>query len=280
MTHENNNIDGPSENLSSDERKVAEMLGGLKRVEAPKDFDFHLKARIANGRPSQIRSASFLPILKYAIPLGLILLVGSVVFIYNSYDPLLETAMVPAPESADKPLPVTRLDEPENTVAAVKEPASEPAPRGVEQRDVPVETTDRVPQQIASKKNRVDGGSVDFRLSGAVEPSGGSTDRALNPAPTPRTPTGMQLNPLGVGEALKLIGADAGFENGSWVIKSVAAGGVAARMGMKAGDLLKAIDGSQVMEKTLFPSKFGAKTIKVQRGDKILDLSLAGERKP
>ncbi|MCA1608513.1 MAG: hypothetical protein LC730_03515, partial [Acidobacteria bacterium] len=37
----------PIENLPVEERQIAEMLGGLNRAEAPGDFEFRLKARIA-----------------------------------------------------------------------------------------------------------------------------------------------------------------------------------------------------------------------------------------
>ena len=40
--------------------EIGRLIGGLKRVEAPKDFDFHVRARIAKGRPVE-RTRSWLP---------------------------------------------------------------------------------------------------------------------------------------------------------------------------------------------------------------------------
>ncbi len=281
MTHENHKIGDGATGHTSDEERVAEMLGGLKRIAAPKDFDIRVRARIAQGRPREILRPNFFPILKYAVPLGLFLVFGSVFFIYNSYDPALDQAIVSVPGASDQPGIVNAPDEVPHTAIASRKTAEEPSAGVSEPQDTQGEK--RVPEQepqLAAKVKAADGRSVDFRSSRVTEPRGSFTDRALRPAPTPRTPTGMQLNPLSVSEALKLIGADASFENSSWVIKTVAAGGVAERMGMRSGDRLKAIDGEPVAETTLFPSKFGARTIRVQRSGALLDLSLAGERKP
>ena len=56
--------------------QVSKLLGGLKRIEAPGDFDFRVKARIAAGRPVD-RNVSLLPNwVRFAVPLGLLLLIG------------------------------------------------------------------------------------------------------------------------------------------------------------------------------------------------------------
>lgn len=60
MSHENNNIGGRAEHPGSDEQKISQLLGGLKRVEAPPDFEFRLKAGSQmHGRPSEARRLSF-----------------------------------------------------------------------------------------------------------------------------------------------------------------------------------------------------------------------------
>lgn len=61
-----------SENKDTD--AVAGLLGSLPRVEAPNDFDFRVKARIAAGQPAKI--AWFPSVARVAVPLGLVLSVG------------------------------------------------------------------------------------------------------------------------------------------------------------------------------------------------------------
>jgi S1-C subfamily serine protease len=85
------------------------------------------------------------------------------------------------------------------------------------------------------------------------------------------------LNPMGVDEALRLIDAEASFENNAWVVKSVRAKGIADQMGLKAGDTLKAIDGKPIGEKTEFQRSFSAGTIQVQRGDATVELGSANK---
>lgn len=59
------------------------MIDTLKPVAAPNDFDFHVKARIAQAKPSDFRKPAFLPVLRYVLPLSVaVLLLG--VFVFNS----------------------------------------------------------------------------------------------------------------------------------------------------------------------------------------------------
>ena len=63
-------------NFDLENDPVRSLLGGLKRVEAPGDFDFRVKARIASGRPAG-RPSSWLPALaKLSVPLAVLLLIG------------------------------------------------------------------------------------------------------------------------------------------------------------------------------------------------------------
>ena len=69
------------ETLNADDEKLRQMLGGLKKVGAPKNFDFHLKARIANAKPEDFRKPLLLPWLRYVLPLCVIvLLAGFAIF--------------------------------------------------------------------------------------------------------------------------------------------------------------------------------------------------------
>src|SRR5687767_1201524 len=75
---------------SADEQQISKMLGGLKRVEAPGDFDLHVRGRIAAGKPAD--KSSWLPVpVRLAVPLVLVLLVGGY-FAFNAlYSPAVPT---------------------------------------------------------------------------------------------------------------------------------------------------------------------------------------------
>jgi len=70
----NKNFKNEEEILSGDDEKVRQMLGDLKRVDAPKDFDFRLKARMAAADPRAFQPRLF-PFLRIAAPLGLAVIV-------------------------------------------------------------------------------------------------------------------------------------------------------------------------------------------------------------
>lgn len=274
MTHENNNIGGGSEHPGSDEQKISAMLTGLKRVEAPKDFDFHLKARIANARPTDYQRTRLFPILKYVMPLALFLVVGAGALVYSSYNAGLNVEVVEQPASTSYPAPAATaepLAPPSNILAPDDSRAlasASPEVSSPRRND----NDSRAPSN--SKTINPGGGSRDFTASRG----GNSANMALSVAPPPLTPKGMSsLNPMGVSEALRLFGAVASFENGAWVVKSVNANGIADQMGMKAGDKLKAIDGKPVGEKTEFQGAFRARTIQVQRGDTTVELGAASK---
>ncbi len=268
MTHENNNIGGRAELPGSDEQKISEMLGGLKRVGAPKDFDFHLKARIAKAKPSDYQRASLFPILKYAMPLALFMAVGAGVLLVNSYNSGLDDTLVsqPAlPQAAESGTvgPTTASTEPQQQENVQPEPP----------RYVAVEKPDTVRRSRAvdaprstAERTVPEGGSRDF------SPSGNYTDRAISVAPTPRTPAGLSLNQKRLNEAFEMIEAEAVFEGGSWVVKSVKANGIADGMGLRSGDKVRSIDGTPVGERTEFPPSFSVGTIQVQRGDETVEL--------
>ena len=60
---------------------VSNLLGALPRVEAPANFEFGVKARIAAGNRSP--QASLVPFLKVAAPLSFVLLLAAFVIFYG-----------------------------------------------------------------------------------------------------------------------------------------------------------------------------------------------------
>ncbi|MGD9563459.1 MAG: PDZ domain-containing protein [Pyrinomonadaceae bacterium] len=273
MRHDEENIGTPG----SDEHQISRLLGGLKRVEAPKDFDFHLKARIANARPESYRPTGLLSILKYAVPLGLFLAVGAGIFLYTANDPRLNDDMVQVPAAAassNSPIPIAP-DEPKPEVRAADESvivasASPERPDSRKENAEPL-VASTSPEAVTERPNR--GGSRDFTSSGDPDRRGNSADLTVRAAETPRTPRGLSsLNPVGVKDALRMMDAEASFEDNAWVVISVRANGIADQLGMKAGDRLKSIDGKPVGERTEFQSSFSATTIQVLRGDATIDL--------
>ncbi|MEK7854588.1 MAG: hypothetical protein AAB288_00735 [Acidobacteriota bacterium] len=272
MTHEEKNIGGGAEYPGSDEQKISQLLSGLKRVEAPKDFDFYLKARIANGRPEEVRPASLFPILKYALPLALFLFVGAGLILNSSYNDWQSGPAVVENPQASEPAVVPQ---PANSLKPVR--GEEVASAGTEAVPEVGSTnqrgTSRGPE-VASVPKNTGGGSVDFPSTSRtpLQP-GGSVDRTIRVIPTPRMPTGTQQKTYTAVEALRLLGIDAKFENGLWNVRSVKSNEVADQIGVRPGDKVIAIDGKFIDDKTEFDGKAEASTIRVLRGGDTLDLN-------
>lgn len=266
MTHEEHNIGGGAEHPGSDEQKVSLMLSGLKRVEAPKDFDFHLKARIAKGRPEEIRPASLFPILKYALPLALVLFVSAGLLLRSSYNSWEEPTV--AETIAPQPSPASRPDGPKDPVNAVS------LPTPVSGNNSRISTGDD-PEIAVDSKRPAGGGSRDFINKPArplIPSEAGSVDKAIS-APTPRNPPGTGQKKYTAREGLEeLLGIEADFENGNWVVKSLRPNMVGDQVGVKKGDLVIALDGTPIDDKTEFDGGVSVTTIRVSRDGKILEL--------
>lgn len=274
MTHEEKNIGGGAELLGSDEQKVSQMLSGLKRVEAPKDFDFHLKARIAKGRPEEARPASLFPILKYALPLALFLFVAAGLILNSSYSEwrggptVVENGVTPEARPAA------------NSVTTVQSPEAAATPLSTFAQARP--SADENVQIAASPKKPVTGGrSIDFPSSPSRSlPPGGFTDRTGGTASPPSLlPKGSQKDKYTAAEALKLLGIEANFANGGWNVRSVKTNEVADLIGVKVDDKLVAIDGKPIDDKTEFIGKVEATTIRVIRGGGTMDLNAKNKPK-
>lgn len=284
-----NNTDD-NESFSGDDEKIRLALGGLKRVEAPKDFDFRLKARIAKSSPAGFKPR-FFPVLRYVLPL-LLVLIFSTAFVFNNLyfhraenvpaiaennfsgelekenltiqtAPISETAVANGSElfnnAASAPdLKNTPLSRTEKTVAA---------PRFVSVKSV--------------KKSKVQ------PVKNSVEETGGSRLSALSTVRQIITPPG--INPdkkidrqpdfdsgksLTAKEVLSQLGAEAVFSNEGWKILSVRQNSPAQRSGIKTGDAVEALDGEKLTEKPLSGKKIEGKILTVRRGSDKMEILL------
>src|SRR5438046_2513456 len=100
MSTEVREKEGP-EKLDSEDQAVSQLLGKLGRVDAPPDFEQGVMTRIKTDRPVTKGIFAFPIALRYAIPLLLVLVVGSVV-VYKSFradeTPKIQTGAVVEPD--------------------------------------------------------------------------------------------------------------------------------------------------------------------------------------
>ncbi|MEJ7846889.1 MAG: hypothetical protein WKF92_02245 [Pyrinomonadaceae bacterium] len=267
-----------SEVLNSDEQKIAGMIGNLKRIEAPKDFDYRLKARIANANPASYRPAAFFPILRYVMPLGLFLLVGGALMWNGGMN--IDNESVPSVAETVQPFvrpvegrPEANISRPDEIGTAAVVPQM-------------IDTSEPRIEQAAIRKGKTSLGKIE-RISATSRTS--SVDMALKQAPKTILPRGFDSEATTInntipnsgiprqftaGEILSTIGIKAKFQGKGWKVGSVAKGSLADSSGIQPGDSIEAIDGEALGDKKVFTGGFNAKKIRVVRDSKDLEINL------
>ena len=254
-------------NFDLENDPVRSLLSGLIRVEAPGDFDFHVKARIASGRPVD-RAASWLPATaRLVVPLALLLVIGGF-FGYNALYPTNNVAVAPVVEmqsvipvpDVKPPAPVSAP--PNDVVAKVNE--IKPA---VTDRIVTAKPTEKRIMLGRQSHTEPGGGSKEF--------SSGISKSLTRKDPDPNGKGSSNNIEIDTGASAKDILSVMGIvADSSWKIGLVRPNSRAARSGLKAGDLIEAIDGQNLTEKSTFENKSAGKSVRVRRGGTSVQIDL------
>jgi hypothetical protein len=257
-------MDSKKYNLEMDsEDEVSRLLTALPRVDAPSNFDFQVKARIASRKQPRSWIDRIPVAVRFALPTLLIMLVGAYVYFYiaSGYTtPGQQGESVagnPAPPTVDQP-----AAEPAAPVATSGELATQqgatPAPRGG--------TQDRVTSPNKQNSKVPQGGSKDFALDNPKSIGG-------NGAGDPRKAPGVGPNTsqLSVKQVLSPIGIDTVYENGGWKVLVVTANSPAMRSGIIKGDIVTAIGNQQLNQNSSF-RKASAGQLTVMRAGKPVNI--------
>lgn len=234
-----------------EDSSVSKLLRGLKRVEAPGDFDFRVKARIATGRPAN-RTASWVPnSVKLALSMALLLVIGG----YFGFDALYsggKAGVSPVAEvQSSGMLPITSVEP--SAPAAVNKPLE-------------VATTYVTPSRVGIKpsgKNETSAVVPNEKRILSVQPSlgqpgGGSYDEAsrkpkqifpkgIDPNGRPVTSNGSEANTAASGKDIfTTSGISASHAGSSWAVTGVKSNSSAERSGLKAGDVIESVNGKSL----------------------------------
>ncbi len=273
--------------LSAEDEKIRSLLGSLKRVGAPKDFDFRLKARFANAQPNSYQP-QFLSVLRYVLPLGLVVLISAVVIFNSVYfadtqdrSMVAETRMPASIKEAnlpDKPASTEQInpaDFPQPLVDV------ESAPRNKISTKMPdtaapmmvARSVKKPKPEILSRVNtsEVTGGSRTSASTSTrvITPPGITVNQSIK---TP--PNSMNVKSLTAKDVLLQRGIEAVFENESWKVKSVMQNSPAARSGVRVGDSVEAIDGEKLTNKLVQNKTIEGKKLRITRGTEKIEISV------
>ena len=260
-----------NEELNRDEKAIADMLGTLPRVGVPGDFDFRVKARIAQGVPAVSGRSWLMSISRFAVPVVLLLVVGGY-FGYRSMDASTHEVNV---ANEAKPASIAPIVETAVNTASVepsKEVIAELAP--VKPKEVDPAVNSAVPNSIVPVSNsaNIRGGSIERGLgtSRSVYPRG--TDPNAKPPVMPK-----EFNQPGIVSAkdvLDLLGVEVVYSENGWRVAKVVENSTAQRAGLKTGDVVEAINDQPVGEKTTFKGRLTTKSMRVKRDDKSVEVDL------
>jgi len=251
----------------SDEAQISGLLASLKRVEAPGDFGFRVKARIASARPSTGRGSWLPASVAVAAPLGLVLAVGGYFTLTTVYSP----ATVSPPAVADlRPAELPSQDVIAREIAMESDAS---APRVESENVEPANPMVQRPAAIDS--GMVLRPSVRRTSSHApsLSPGGGSKDftSGIGTEIPPKGPNVVSNGSIPARDVLSTKGVDVGS---GWTLGNVKKGSSAERSGLKAGDVVEAIDDKPVSDKTSFNGKVAGKSVRVRRDGKTVRIDL------
>ena len=287
---------------SAEQTRVWQMIDGLKRVDAPNDFDFRVKARIANKKPADFQPR-FLPVLRYVLPLGLVVLILGAVIFNTAYfsdgssSPAIAENIQQAPSAVE--IPSTNSVSPEQFPAIINSQQSftdEKVFVGSSNQNIQTLRNEREAklrnereakfvavksvQKPAAKPRRE---SVKVDLEGGGYHDKTSTEvRVITPEnispnnPSAILPNEANAKPLTDEQMLDFIGIKMTSENGRKKVQSVASGSAAERSGVKVGDVIEAIDGKQIGGEPM--KTFEGKKLTVVRGAAKVQINLQNKQ--
>lgn len=258
-----------NEELNRDEKAIADMLGGLPRLKVPNDFDFRVKARIAEGRPAANGFSRLVLSLRFAIPLILLLAVGGYLAFRSFGASVADVSIAGEMRSSN------------NVAETVSTPDLRQPAKDVRAEIEPVKPKDTAPQVASVISDPV----IAFPI--AVNRGGGSVERGLGTtrpiyprgvdpnAKTPVVPKEFdQLGNVTAKDLMNLLGLDVIYSESSWKVESVRENSTAQRAGLKSGDVVEAINERPISEKTTFKGRFTSKSMRLIRDGKSVDIDL------
>lgn len=273
--------------LSVGDVKIRQMIKNLPRVNAPKDFDFRLKARIANAKPNSFQPR-FFPVLRYVLPLSVVVLIFTFVIINGVYfgennqtiadvqlisveskTTATNNSQIAPPEAAKIPVqvaPSTDLAESSQPKVGVKK--KEIIPVG-ETKFVAVKSPKK-PQAELPQVRDDDSGSRTTSLDVKpviINPSGIFPSELVESSPNNDNKNDILTKQILLPRGIEIVS-----ENGNRRVKSVKPNSAAARSNVKVGDLVEAIDGEKVSGDAVRGKKLEGKQITVLRGTEKVEI--------
>ena len=274
-----------NEILSADERKLREMCLSLKKIDAPKDFDFKAQSAHRRARNPRDFQPRFGFAFRYALPaLALIMVLGLLAYNSGFWSSPNNQIIAGANSATVTPtLPqntaVPNMAVPEKTeqpteIAVNSDPDSQKLPKKLQPQTA--HNIIRTPgKDLREIKNNTGGGSKVSSLTPDVPLQPNFNNSVIVPK-NPQNQEGSK--PIPVKEVLSVMGINTEFENGKWTVKSVKANTLGESSGVKENDVIEAIDNQPLSADTVFNKTAGGKTITIMRNGEKSQINLRNKQ--
>ena len=258
------------------DEQVAKLLGGLKKVEAPQNFESRVMSRLST---SPAEAGSRFGYLKLAVPTAALAGLGMFLFLSGYMGGDVPTVNVVSTAKEKVSRSEQNLAQQETVVSQNSaQPPSEfrapdtaeikPPSQASQQRSLQTPQT----RSLKDKKSHAGGGSQDFGSGDGGRTSAPGIDSNSRPGADPDMEKLMRRPTILASDVLRYTGITAEFRGAGWTVNSVTQKSVAERIGLKAGDVIISLNDIRIGKATAFPSGVDIKLIRVDRGGKFLDL--------
>jgi len=257
------------------DEQIAKLLGSLKKVEAPQNFESRVISRLS----TPVETESRFGVLKLALPTAA--LAGLALFLFlsgylGSEISTVDVAATPGEvkeSRAQQPVSQDRTIAESNAQPSSEFRASETAGSKPQPLASPADLiqNSQVPT-LKEKRRPIVGGSQDFGSGDGGRTSAPGIDSNSRPSSDPDMEHLMRRPSILASDVLRYTGVAAEFRGARWTVSSVTQKSVAERVGVKAGDVIVSLNDIRLGKATAFPSGVDIKLIRVSRGGKLVDL--------
>lgn len=261
-TLKNNSVE--QEILSADEQQIRNFIGSLDKVSAPDDFDFRLKARIANADKTDFQP-SIRQTLRYLFPLTATAVIAAfVLFQAGIFSPrAIQTSSISLAENTNVTQTVNPAVLPTKTEIA-EFTNTNPAAKPAEQKQFDLPTSPAVSKnEIAASKSPDKKKEISPKTAKQDDPIL-SRDFSVKQNRKPIFPKGVDPNqivapvienpynkPIKAVEMLEILGVQTEIIAGKVAVKSVREKSLADFAKVKTGDLIEMIDDVKIDENNI-----------------------------
>lgn len=247
--------------LSAEDARLGEMCRKLKKIDAPQDFDFKLKARIANAKPADFQPR-FGFAFRYALPaLALILVLGLLAYnggFFSSQSNVTVAEETSAPQNPALPQnsATSNFAPSEEKVEPVEEIAVSPANQNLPK-------TPEKEIAAASQKNSKNDGNRQVKNDNRSDLKKSSTNSTV--FSSTETPVINFKDQISIKSVLSMLGINADFEGGKWIVRSLTPNGIGEASGVQENDVIEAIEDKPLAAEVIYGKSLSVKTITVAR---------------